>query len=171
MVMSAAISPHAANAVDPTRRVRYVWLAEMASVAVPHCDDRVSPLADDTTDDGAFKVVSVGLASDPGVVHRNMVYYNDGGLWTLLVSVDFAQHGESGPPGHWHTNRAPLCELVPHWCVPQLGCHGPSVFLVPAAHRRPNHCDGSVHPSSRLQWAPATSHIVALWIYSGSVSA
>eukprot|EP00035_Acanthoeca_spectabilis_P039462 m.62368 g.62368 ORF g.62368 m.62368 type:complete len:354 (-) comp9611_c0_seq4:4336-5397(-) len=106
-----------AMAPQPRDRIRFVRLADMDELNVPYCDERVSAIADNLDSDACedFKVVSVSLAKDPKVVHRNMIYTNDEGVWTILASVDFAQHGESGPPGHWHVNRAPLAEFVPHW--------------------------------------------------------
>mmetsp|Transcript_15466 Transcript_15466/g.31786 ORF Transcript_15466/g.31786 Transcript_15466/m.31786 type:complete len:339 (-) Transcript_15466:111-1127(-) len=49
------------------------------------------------------------------VAKHNLIFARtDDNEWWLLASVDFEQHG-SAPPGHWHMNRAPLGEVIPHW--------------------------------------------------------
>ena len=76
-----------------------------------------------------FKVVSVTTPDDPREVWHNMIYFSREGWWVLLASVDFATHG-SAQPGHWHLNRAPLGEFVPHW-----GRRGDGTF-----HGEPDSC-------------------------------
>ena len=77
-----------------------------------------------------FKVVSLVTPDDPTGVRHNVIYYRniETNRWNILTSVDFLQHGEA-PPGHWHVNRAPLGEFVPHW--------GPSNDVV---HGKPADC-------------------------------
>jgi len=82
-----------------------------------------------------FKVVSVSLEDDPAVIHRNFIYVSSrpiaqqrkskkklaagagsqGFNWVLMTSVDFATHGRSAPPGHFHLNRSPDGQQIEHW--------------------------------------------------------
>jgi len=62
-----------------------------------------------------FKVVSVADVKAPRVVRKNFVYgVDDAGKWCLLTSVDLQHHG-SAPPGHWHINRSPHGDVIPHY--------------------------------------------------------
>eukprot|EP00659_Diplonema_papillatum_P004500 gene4500-6970_t len=84
------------------------------SCSITNVDDDVSPLIGNKRQ--LFKVVSVVMPHDPMTVMHNVIYYHEPKrkVWRALVSVDFCRHG-SAPSGHWHLNRAPLGELVPHW--------------------------------------------------------
>jgi hypothetical protein len=56
-----------------------------------------------------------GAAQPTMIAKNNLIFVRtENDEWWLLASVDFDQHGSS-PAGHWHVNRAPLGELVPHW--------------------------------------------------------
>ena len=97
--------------------VRYTTLSTRVSgdrcCTVTGVDDDVCNLAGNSPQ--IFKVVSVVTPETPMEVNHNMIYFKDKrNVWTLLCSVDFMAHGDA-PPGHWHFNRAPLGELVPHW--------------------------------------------------------
>ena len=58
------------------------------------------------------------------VAKQNLVFFRtESDEWSLLASVDFEAHG-SARPGHWHVNRAPLGEPVPHWGPKGSVLHG-----------------------------------------------
>jgi hypothetical protein len=61
-------------------------------------------------------VVSVSYADAPDKVCNNFIYVmGSDGDWWLVASVDFQNHGIGAPPGHWHLNRTPDGELIPHF--------------------------------------------------------
>eukprot|EP01059_Diplonema_ambulator_P025299 TRINITY_DN42343_c0_g1_i1.p1 TRINITY_DN42343_c0_g1~~TRINITY_DN42343_c0_g1_i1.p1 ORF type:complete len:417 (+),score=120.89 TRINITY_DN42343_c0_g1_i1:54-1304(+) len=72
-----------------------------------------------------YKVVSVTPHETPLEVSHNLVYCRDRtDTWVLMFSVDFMKHGDDAPSGHWHINRAPLGELIPHWGPSNSVFHG-----------------------------------------------
>eukprot|EP01065_Artemidia_motanka_P042831 TRINITY_DN5806_c0_g1_i1.p1 TRINITY_DN5806_c0_g1~~TRINITY_DN5806_c0_g1_i1.p1 ORF type:complete len:460 (+),score=129.45 TRINITY_DN5806_c0_g1_i1:54-1382(+) len=100
----------------PREDVRYVLLRTRGvaggELAVDAVESDVSHYAD--PEGAKFKVVCACSSDTPQIVSHNFIYKRSESQWRLLVSVDFLRHGEA-MPGHWHLNRAPLGELVPHW--------------------------------------------------------
>lgn len=97
----------------PQEAIRYTYMC---------CDDLDVPVVDgfvkSRRQPGSqylFKVVSVADVKWPTVIRKNFIYgVDDGDRWTLVASVDLQQHG-SAAPGHWHLNRTPHGDIIPHY--------------------------------------------------------
>jgi hypothetical protein len=103
-----------ALAPQPRSAVRFCHLRGLATLDVDEVDSEVMSACDPGSAE-RFKIVCASLASSPTVINHNFLYArNADDSWVLVLSIDFMQHG-SAAPGHWHLNRAPLGELLPHW--------------------------------------------------------
>eukprot|EP00299_Pterocystis_sp_00344_P008816 c3491_g1_i1.p1 GENE.c3491_g1_i1~~c3491_g1_i1.p1 ORF type:complete len:319 (+),score=73.04 c3491_g1_i1:75-959(+) len=107
---------------QPLSTLRYCILDWMTDLSVQVANDHVEKFSHDPAEQ--FKIVSVSTESDPMVIRFNLIYTKGAtGSWTVLASVDFAQHG-SAPPGHWHLNRNTHSQIIEHHAIQGDVWHG-----------------------------------------------
>jgi len=102
--------------VHPRHAIRYCVVERISRFDVPKMDKNVTK-ACSVTNSEMFKVVSFTGEEKPNVVSKNVIYVKnrEKRAWEVIASVDFAQHGQGNPSGHWHLNRTPDGDIMAHW--------------------------------------------------------